>query len=82
MMSMKYSRFNCQDATTAQATGHTLANNVVEEMVQATEELVAELMEQHSKQVEALNKASNEAMEKLTTAILANKPAAIGIEFS
>ena len=51
-------------------------NNIVEEMAQATEELVAELTERHSKQVEALIKSNSEAMEKLTAAILTNKPTA------
>ena len=47
-------------------------------MAQATEELVAELTEQHNKQIEALIKSNNEAMEKLTAAILANKPSKAG----
>ena len=47
-------------------------------MAQATEELVAELTERHTKQVEALIKANNDAMEKLTAAIIANKPANAG----
>ena len=59
---------------TARATGHSSAKNVVEEVAQATEELVAELTEQHTKQVESLIKANNNAMEKLTAAIMANKP--------
>ncbi len=41
-MCTKFSKLNCQDATTARATGHASANNVVEEMAEATEELVAE----------------------------------------
>ena len=44
-------------------------------MAQATEELVAELTERHTKQVESLIKANNEAIEKLTAAILTNKSA-------
>ena len=39
---------------------------------------MAELTKRHSKQVEALIKANSEAMEKLTSAILANKPTASG----
>ena len=74
LMCAEYSKLNRQDSTTARATGHASANNVVEEKAQATEELVAELTERHSKQVEALIKANNEAIEKLTSAILANKP--------
>jgi hypothetical protein len=37
---------------------------------------VAELTERHSKQVEALIKANSDAIEKLTVAILSNKPSA------
>ncbi len=73
MMSKEYSKIDCQDAVTARATGHALANNVVKEFVQATEELVAELTEKHLKQNEGLIKASNEAMAKLTSALLQSK---------
>ena len=73
VMCTEYSKLNRHDATTARATGHASAYNVVEEMAQATEELVAELTERHSKQVEALIKANSEAMEKLTAAIVATK---------
>ena len=76
VMCSEYSKLNRQDATTARATGHASANNVVEQMAKATEELVAELTERHSKQVESIIKSNSEAMEKLTKAILANKPAA------
>jgi len=73
VMCAEYSKLNRQDATTARATGHASVNNVIEDMAHATEELVAELTERHSKQVEAMIKANSEAMEKLTAAILANK---------
>ena len=43
VMCLEYSKLNRQDATTAQATGHASANNVVELMAQVTEELLAEL---------------------------------------
>ncbi len=72
-MSTGYSKINCQDAVTARATGQALANNVVKEFLQATEELVAELTEKNSKQVEVLIKADNEAMAKLTSALLQSK---------
>lgn len=78
IMCAEFSKLHHQDSTTARAAGHASVNNVVEEMAQATEELVAELTERHSKQVEALIKANSEAMEKLTSAILANKPTASG----
>ena len=69
MMSLEYSKLHRQDTTTARATGHASAN-AVEEFAQATEELVAELTEKHSKQIEALIKANNDAMAKLTSALL------------
>ncbi len=43
VMCAEFSKLNRQDATTARATGHASANNVVEQMAKATEELVAEL---------------------------------------
>ena len=70
---MEYSKINHQGAVTARATGHALANNVVKEFAQAMEELVAELTEKHLKQIEALIKANNEAMAKLTSALLQRK---------
>ena len=53
-------------------------NNVVEEMAQATEELVAELTKRHTKQVEFLIESNSKAIKKLTAAILAQKPASAG----
>ncbi len=73
LMCSKFSKLNHQDSTTARAAGHASANNFVKEMTQATEELVTELTEKHTKQVEALIKSNKEAMEKLTAAILAYK---------
>jgi hypothetical protein len=52
LMCAEYSKLNRQDSTTARATGHATVNNVVEEMAQATEELVAELTEKHTKQID------------------------------
>lgn len=72
VMCTEYAKLNRQDATTAKATGHASAN-MVEEFAQATEELVAELTEKHAKQIEALIKANNDAMQKLTAAITSNK---------
>lgn len=74
-MNTEFAKLSRQDATTARATGHASVNNIVEEMAQATEELVAELTERQGKQVETLMKSTTEALEKLTAAILANKPA-------
>ena len=63
LMCTEYSKFNHQDATTARATGHASVNNIAEEMAQGMEELVVELMEKHSKQIEPIIKANNEAMQ-------------------
>ena len=75
LMNTEFTKLNRQDATTARATGHASVNNIVEEMAQATEELVAELSERQGKQVESMMKSTTDALEKLTAAILANKPA-------
>jgi hypothetical protein len=76
MMSTEYSKLNCQDAVADRATGYASAN-VVEEFAQATEELVAELTEKHSKQIKTFIKSNNKAIAKLTTALLQSKsPAA------
>ncbi len=77
-MCAEFSKLNRQDTTTARATGHASVNNVVEEMAQATEEPMAKLTKWHTKQVESLIKSNSEAIEKLTAAILAQKPAATG----
>jgi hypothetical protein len=73
VMCTEFAKLNRQDATTARATGHASVHNVVEEMAQATEELVAELTEKQGKQVEALIKSNNKAIAKLTAAILGSK---------
>jgi hypothetical protein len=78
VMCAEFSKLNQQDAATARVTGHASVNNVMEEIAQATEELVAKLTEWHTKQVESLIKSNSEAIKKLTTAILAQKPAATG----
>ncbi len=79
VMCAEFSKLNRQDSITARATGHASANNVVEQMANKTEELVVELTERHSKQVESIIKSNSEAMEKLTAAILTNKPAATSV---
>jgi chaperonin cofactor prefoldin len=76
LMNTEFTKLNRQDATTARATGHASVNNVVEEVAQAAEELMAELTERQGKQVESSMKSITEALEKLTAAITANKPAA------
>jgi hypothetical protein len=68
---------NWQDSTTARATGHSSVNNAMEEMAQATTELVAELTEHHTQEIKSLIKSNNDAMEKLIAAIsVSNKPPA------
>jgi hypothetical protein len=47
------------------ATGYVSAHNVMEEYAAATEEIVENLTEQHTKQLEALIKANNDNMAKL-----------------
>ncbi len=77
VMWVQFSKLNWQDATTARATGHSSANNVMEEVAQASTELVAELTERHTQEVKSLIKSNNDAMEKLIAAIIAsNKPPA------
>jgi hypothetical protein len=73
LMCTEYAKVNRQDSTTAQAMGHASVNNVMEEMAQATEELVVELTKKYAKQIKSVIKTNSEAMEKLTSAILANK---------
>ncbi len=45
VMCAEFSKLNHQDLTTARAIGNASANNVVEQMAKATEELVVELTE-------------------------------------
>jgi hypothetical protein len=78
VMCAEFSKLNQQDSTTTRATGHSSANNVVEEMAQATTELVAELTKHHTPKIKSLIKSNNDAMEKLIAAISASnkRPAA------
>ena len=76
VMNNEFTKLNRQDATTARATGHASANNIVEDIANTTGELVAVLTDQHTKQVEALMKTTTAALEKLTAAIIGNKPTA------
>ncbi len=54
-----------------------MANNVVEELAEATKEIIANLTNKHAQQIEALVKSNNEILSKLTGAILAVAPAAV-----
>ncbi len=78
VMCAEFSKLNRQDSTTARATGHSSANNVMEKMAQATTELlVAELTKRHTQEIKSLIKSNNDAMEKLIAAIsTSNKPPA------
>lgn len=72
MMNREYSKANRHDNISARATGFASAN-AIREHTKATEELVAELTERHARQIETIIQANNEAMQKLTAAILNNK---------
>ncbi len=77
VMCVEFSKLNWQESTTARATGHSSANNIMEEMAQATTELVAECTKHHTQEIKSLIKSNNDTMEKLIAAISAsNKPPA------
>jgi hypothetical protein len=77
VMCVEFLKLNRQDSTTARTIGHSSANNVMEEMTQATTELVAELTKHHTQEIKFLIKRNNDAMEKLIAAIsMSNKPPA------
>jgi hypothetical protein len=77
VMCAEFSKLNQQDSTTARATGHSSANNVMEEMAQVTTELVTELTKCHTQEIKSLIKSNNDTMDKLIAAISAsNKPPA------
>ncbi len=80
VMCAEFSKLNWQDSTTARVTGHSSANNVMEEMAQATTKLVAKLTEHHTQEIKSLIKSNNNTMEKLIAAIIASNtpPAATG----
>ncbi len=65
LMCTEYAKAHRQDGISARATGYASAHNVMEEYAAATEELVENLTEQHTKQLEALIKANNDNMAKL-----------------
>jgi hypothetical protein len=54
LMCTEYAKAHCQDTISVRATGHASAHNVMEEYAAATEELVENLTERHTKQLEAL----------------------------
>ena len=77
MMCTEYAKSHRQDAVSARATGHASAHNVMEEYAAATEELIENLTDKHSKQIEALIKSNTEAMAQLMSA-LKSTPAVAG----
>jgi len=76
LMCTEYLKANCQDSVSARATGHTSANNVMEDYAAAMEELVENLTKRHSKQLEALIAANNNNMAKLLAVLGKTAPAA------
>ena len=56
LMTTEYSRAHKQDSSSARATGFASAHNVVEELAEATEEIIANLTEKHAQRIEALVK--------------------------
>jgi hypothetical protein len=65
LMCTEYTKAHLQDGISARATGYASAHNVMEEYAAATEELIENLTERHTKQLEALIKANNDNMAKL-----------------
>jgi hypothetical protein len=65
LMCTEYAKAPRQDGISARATGYASADNVMEEYAAATEELLENLSERHTKQLEALIKANNDNMAKL-----------------
>jgi hypothetical protein len=76
LMCTEYSKANCQDSVSARATGHTSANNIMEDYAAATEELIENLTKRDSKQLEALIAANNNNMAKLLAILGKTAPAA------
>ena len=56
-MCPEYAKAHHQDGLPARATGHTSAHNAIEEYTVATEDLVENLTDLHTKQLDALIKA-------------------------
>ncbi len=65
LMCTEYAKAHRQGGISVRATGYASAHNMMEEYAAATEELVENLTEQHTKQLEAVIKANNDNMAKL-----------------
>ncbi len=76
LMCTECAKAHRQDGVSARATGYASAHNMMEEYAAATEELVENLTEQHTKQLEALIKANNDNMAKLMDVLSKAKPTA------
>jgi hypothetical protein len=76
LMCTEYLKAHCQDGVSARATGYASAHNVMEEYAAATEELVENLTERHTKQLETLIKANNDNLAKLMDVLSKAKPMA------
>ncbi len=76
LMCTEYAKADRQDGVSARATGYASAHNVMEEYAAVTEELVENLTERHTKQLEALIKANNDNMVKLMDVLSKAKPTA------
>ena len=72
LMTTEYSRAHRQDTTSARAAGYGSANNIVKELADATEEIIANLTDKHAQQIEALVKSNNDILAKLTAALANN----------
>ncbi len=77
LMCTECTKAHRQEGVSARATGYASAHNVMEEYAAATEELVENLTEHHTKQLEALIKANNDNMAKLMDVLSKAKPTAI-----
>jgi len=64
-MSTEYAKENKQNKQTAKQ----MKANAIEEQAEATEELIANLTEAHTRQIEALIKANTEAMKEMMSLV-------------
>ncbi len=65
LMSAEYAKENKQNKQTAKQ----MKANAIEEQAEATEELIANLTEAHTRQIEALIKANTEAMKEMMSLV-------------
>jgi hypothetical protein len=64
-MSVEYAKENKQNKQTAKQ----MKANAIEEQAEATEELIANLTEAHTRQIESLIKANTEAMKEMMSLV-------------